>query len=126
MPASRSRTLVRLSAKPRAPHPGPPDTSRPPTHQVGSIKVPVRELIRDGVCDQPQDNWYVLKHGSGGSGRELDNTKGYTARLLVRFWMPEAGGRAGRGDSWDGDFAGGVDRFDQDKDIFGSPNEDLR
>ena len=94
--------------------------------QVGSVKVPVKELVRDGVSEQPQDNWYALKKGTGGSGRELEDTKGYTARILVRFWMPEAGGKAGRGDNWDGDMARGLDSFDQDKGIFGSPNEDLR
>ena len=58
------------------------------TQQVGSVKVPVKELLRDGVSEQPQDNWYALKKGTGGSGRELEDTKGYTARILVRFWMP--------------------------------------
>jgi hypothetical protein len=94
--------------------------------QVGSVKVPVKELVRDGVSEQPQDNWYALKKGTGGSGRELEDTKGYTARILVRFWMPEAGGKGGRGENWDEDMARGLDSFDQDKGIFGSPNEDLR
>lgn len=49
----------------------------------------VKELVRDGVTEQPQDNWYVLKAGQDGSGRDLDNGKGYIAQLSVRFWMPE-------------------------------------